>query len=208
MQALPLSDSLPAASKHAFKVAFAAKASVDAEIEVNGADAVDPEKAVRDAAGDWFAHKGKDALGFGGNPFGGLNWTKSDGDPKSLKIVLQAASDPPTCSRRYAGPSYALPQWRRWSSTCPRSRTYRRCRCSRPGQQIETWQGRSRRAFTPAVIIFIALPETKDNIDPVIPLELLPRQCPIAGQRSRQVRGRGTRFCFEPCPDPQSNNGN
>src|ERR1035438_3513293 len=75
-----------------FKVAFAARASVDAEIEVNGADAVDPEKAVRDAAGDWFAHKGKDALGFGGNPFGGLNWTKSDGDPKSLKIVLQGQS--------------------------------------------------------------------------------------------------------------------
>jgi len=26
---------------------------------------------------------------------------------------------------------------------------------------IESWQGRSRRAFTPAVILFIALPETK-----------------------------------------------
>jgi len=32
--------------------------------------------------------------------------------------------------------------------------------------QIETWQRRSAAAFTPAVILFIALPETKDNIDP------------------------------------------
>ena len=31
---------------------------------------------------------------------------------------------------------------------------------------IESWQGRSWRAFTPAVILFIALPEAKDNIDP------------------------------------------
>jgi len=34
------------------------------------------------------------------------------------------------------------------------------------GPQIETWQGRSAAAFTPAVIIFIALPEAKDNIGP------------------------------------------
>jgi hypothetical protein len=34
------------------------------------------------------------------------------------------------------------------------------------GPQIEIWQGRSAAAFTPAVIIFIALPEPKDNIDP------------------------------------------
>jgi hypothetical protein len=34
------------------------------------------------------------------------------------------------------------------------------------GPQIETWQGRSEAAFTPAVILFIALPEAKDNIDP------------------------------------------
>jgi hypothetical protein len=32
--------------------------------------------------------------------------------------------------------------------------------------QIETWQQRSAAAFTPAVILFIALPEPKDNIDP------------------------------------------
>jgi hypothetical protein len=37
----------------------------------------------------------------------------------------------------------------------------------RPGQQIETFhRERSRRAFTAAVILFIALPEAKDNIDP------------------------------------------
>ena len=36
-----------------------------------------------------------------------------------------------------------------------------------PASQIETWQGDGqRRAFTPAVILFIALPEAKDNIDP------------------------------------------
>src|ERR1035438_5634024 len=41
---------------------------------------------------------------------------------------------------------------------------------------------KSVRAFTPAVILFIALPEEKDNIDPgVIPLALLPRQCPDLG---------------------------
>ena len=34
------------------------------------------------------------------------------------------------------------------------------------GPQIETWQGRSAAAFTPAVILFIALPEAKDNIEP------------------------------------------
>jgi hypothetical protein len=46
------------------------------------------------------------------------------------------------------------------------------------------------------VILFIALPEAKDNIDPgLIPLELLPRQCPVCqnhtiighGQRLRQA---------------------
>jgi hypothetical protein len=31
------------------------------------------------------------------------------------------------------------------------------------------------------VILFIALPEAKDNTDPgVIPLELLPRRCPVS----------------------------
>jgi len=34
------------------------------------------------------------------------------------------------------------------------------------GPQIETWQGRSAAAFTPAVILFIALPEAEDNIEP------------------------------------------
>ena len=64
------------------------------------------------------------------------------------------------------------------------------------GPQIETWQGRSAAAFTPAVILFIALPEAKDNIDPgVIPLDRLPRRCPVCrndtlighGRRSRQA---------------------
>src|ERR1035441_2228106 len=52
------------------------------------------------------------------------------------------------------------------------------------------------RAFTPAVILFIALPEAKDNIGfGVIPLYLLPRRCPVClnctiighGQRLRQA---------------------
>jgi hypothetical protein len=34
------------------------------------------------------------------------------------------------------------------------------------GPQIETWQGRSAAAFTPAVILFIVLPEAEDNIEP------------------------------------------
>jgi hypothetical protein len=35
------------------------------------------------------------------------------------------------------------------------------------GHQIEDFgRDRSRRAFTPAVILFIALPEVKDNIEP------------------------------------------
>jgi len=32
--------------------------------------------------------------------------------------------------------------------------------------QIETWQRRSAAAFTPAVILFIALPEVEDKADP------------------------------------------
>jgi hypothetical protein len=32
--------------------------------------------------------------------------------------------------------------------------------------KIETWQERSAAAFTPAVILFIALPEAEDKIDP------------------------------------------
>jgi hypothetical protein len=59
--------------------------------------------------------------------------------------------------------------------------------------QIETWQRRSAAAFTPAVILFIALPEAKDNIDPrVIPLALLPRQCPVCGKHT--IIGHGRRL--------------
>jgi hypothetical protein len=37
----------------------------------------------------------------------------------------------------------------------------------RPGQQIENLaENGHRRAFTPAVILFIALPEAKDNVEP------------------------------------------
>jgi len=34
------------------------------------------------------------------------------------------------------------------------------------GPQIETWQRRSVAAFTPAVILFIALPNAEDKTDP------------------------------------------
>ena len=48
-------------------------------------------------------------------------------------------------------------------------------------------------AFTPAVILFIALPEVNDNIDPgVVPLDLLPRQCPVC--RNPTVIGHGRRL--------------
>jgi hypothetical protein len=36
-----------------------------------------------------------------------------------------------------------------------------------PASRSELWQGDGqRRAFTPAVILFIALPDAKDNLDP------------------------------------------
>jgi len=34
------------------------------------------------------------------------------------------------------------------------------------GPQIETWQRRSAAALTPAVILYIALPEAEDKADP------------------------------------------
>ena len=34
------------------------------------------------------------------------------------------------------------------------------------GLRSKLWQGRSAAAFTPAVILFIALAEAKDNVDP------------------------------------------
>jgi len=50
-----------------------------------------------------------------------------------------------------------------------------------------------RRAFTPAVILFIALPEAKDNIEPgVIALDLLPRRCPVC--RNDTIIGHGRRL--------------
>jgi hypothetical protein len=43
------------------------------------------------------------------------------------------------------------------------------------------------------VILFIALPEAKDNIDPeIIPLHLLPRRCPICQDLS--IIGHGQRL--------------
>ena len=68
-------------------------------------------------------------------------------------------------------------------------------------QQIETLTGNGqRRAFTPALILFIALPEAKDNIDPgVIPLVLLPRRCPVC--RDETIIGHGQRL--RQCHDDQ-----
>jgi hypothetical protein len=63
-------------------------------------------------------------------------------------------------------------------------------------QQIETLAGDGqRRAFTPAVILFIALPEAEDKRPPgvtEIPLTLLPRLCPLCCNRS--IIGHGRRF--------------
>jgi len=65
------------------------------------------------------------------------------------------------------------------------------------GPQIETWQGRSAAAFTPAVILFIALPEAKDNINAEIPLDRLPRRCPVCQNDTIIGHGRRLRQCHE-----------
>jgi hypothetical protein len=63
-------------------------------------------------------------------------------------------------------------------------------------QQIETLAGNGqRRAFTPAVILFIALPEGEGKTPPEvteIPLTLLPRRCPFCGNRT--IIGHGRRL--------------
>ena len=46
-----------------------------------------------------------------------------------------------------------------------------------------------RQAFTPAVILFIALPEAEGKADAGVtasPLQLLPRWCPVCGNQSRR----------------------
>jgi hypothetical protein len=49
-----------------------------------------------------------------------------------------------------------------------------------------------RQAFTPALILFIALPEAKDKPDSgVIPLDRLPRRCPLC--RNDTIIGHGRR---------------
>jgi len=61
--------------------------------------------------------------------------------------------------------------------------------------QIETWQRRSAAALTPAVILFIALPEPEYKGDAgvsEIPLALLPRRCPLCGNRT--IIGHGRRL--------------
>ena len=59
-------------------------------------------------------------------------------------------------------------------------------------QQIETLAGNGqRRALTPAVILFIALPETEDKPGVTeVPLTLLPRLCPFCGKRTIIGHGR------------------
>jgi len=50
-------------------------------------------------------------------------------------------------------------------------------------------------AFAPAVVLFIALPETERQDRPgvtSIPLELLPRRCPFCGERT--IIGYGQRL--------------
>src|ERR1022692_4200475 len=57
----------------------------------------------------------------------------------------------------------------------------------------QSWQGEPAAGFMPAVILFIALPEAKNNIDPgVIPLGLLPRRCPVC--RDDTIIGHGQRL--------------
>jgi len=50
------------------------------------------------------------------------------------------------------------------------------------------------------VILFIALPEAKDNIDPgVIPLDLLPRWCPVCEDHTIVGHGRRLRQAHDDC---------
>jgi hypothetical protein len=59
--------------------------------------------------------------------------------------------------------------------------------------QIEPWRGVQERAFTPALILFIALPENENKTDPELipfPLRLLPRRCPVCGNRTIVGHGR------------------
>jgi hypothetical protein len=52
-----------------------------------------------------------------------------------------------------------------------------------------------RPAFTPTVVLFVLLPETESKADPgvtEIPLELLPRLCPLCGERT--IIGHGQRL--------------
>jgi len=69
------------------------------------------------------------------------------------------------------------------------------CRRVKARRQIETLAGDGqRRAFTPVLILFIALPEAKDNADPEVtafPLLLLPRRCPFC--RNQTIVGHGLR---------------
>jgi len=59
--------------------------------------------------------------------------------------------------------------------------------------QIEPGRGVQERAFTPALILFIALPESENKIDPWLipfPLQRLPRRCPVCGNRTIVGHGR------------------
>ena len=67
------------------------------------------------------------------------------------------------------------------------------------GPQIETWQRRSVAAFTPAVILFIALPETQDKA--IFPLELLPRRCPLCGDDTIIGHGQRRKQAHDHCHD-------
>ena len=50
------------------------------------------------------------------------------------------------------------------------------------------------------MILFIALPEAKDNIDPgVIPLDLLPRWCPVCEDHTIVGHGRRLRQAHDDC---------
>src|SRR5947208_15681229 len=61
------------------------------------------------------------------------------------------------------------------------------------GPQIETWQGRSAAAFTPTVILFYRTARSERQHRPgVIPLDRLPRRCPIC--QNDTIIGHGRRL--------------
>ena len=92
------------------------------------ADTPEAQKAAMDAWMGWFGTLGDDIVD-PGNPFGASSTVKSDGSPRTAPPAASGAtrsSRPTACPRRPARPRAA-----RSSPAVGRSRSTKRCRCSR-----------------------------------------------------------------------------